>query len=71
MHWTNQASTPQPCVVVVAAGENPMATLGLVAFTALIAAQFLSVVFAAQYRTGLPASDDSHSQGITLIHRVA
>ena len=48
-----------------------MATLGLIAFTALIASQFLAVVFACPYRSGLPASDDSHAQGITLIHRVA
>jgi hypothetical protein len=48
-----------------------MATLGLIAFTALIAAQFLSVVFACRYRAGFPASEDSIRQDITLIHRVA
>ena len=46
-----------------------MATLGLIAFTALIASQFLAVVFAYRYRNGSPAADDSHAQGITLIHR--
>ena len=29
--------------------EDTMATLGMIAFTGLIAAQFLSVVYAAQY----------------------
>ncbi len=48
-----------------------MATLGLVAFTALITAQFLAVVFAYQYCTGFPAANDSHAESITLIHRVA
>jgi hypothetical protein len=35
-----------------------MATLGLIAFTALIAAQFLSVVYAARYRSAVPVRID-------------
>jgi len=35
-----------------------MAALGLIAFTALIAAQFLSVVYAAQYGTAIPVRTD-------------
>jgi hypothetical protein len=35
--------------------ETPMATLGLIPFTAVIAAQFLAVVFARQYRAGSAA----------------
>jgi hypothetical protein len=48
-----------------------MATLGLIAFTVLIAAQFSAAVAARRYRTGFPASDASHTQDVTLIHRVA
>jgi len=35
-----------------------MATLGLIAFTALIAAQFLSVVYAAHYGSAIPVRAD-------------
>jgi hypothetical protein len=35
-----------------------MATLGLIAFTALIAAQFLSVVYAARYGTAIEVRAD-------------
>ena len=44
--------------------------LDLLAFSGLIAAQFLAVVVVYQYRTGFPAWHDSHPQGATLIHRV-
>ena len=45
--------------------------LGLLAFSGLIAAQFLAVVFAYQYRHGFPAWHDIKPQGITLVRRVA
>jgi len=35
-----------------------MATLGLIAFTALIAAQFLSVVYAARYGSAIEVRAD-------------
>jgi len=45
--------------------------LASLAFAGLIAAQFLAVVVACQYRKGVPAFPDLHPQGITLIHRAA
>jgi hypothetical protein len=46
--------------------------LALLAFSGLIAAQFLAVVFAGQYRTGSPAPHEPNPQGATaLIHRAA
>jgi hypothetical protein len=45
--------------------------IDLLAFSGLIAAQFLGVVVAYQYRTGFPAWHDSHPQRITMIRRVA
>jgi len=42
--------------------------LDLLAFSGLIAAQFLAVVVVYQYRTGFPAWHDSNPQGATLIH---
>jgi hypothetical protein len=49
-----------------------MATfLPLLAFSGLIAAQFLAVVVAFQYRKGLPASPDINPLAMTLIHRAA
>lgn len=38
--------------------EIPMPTLGLIAFTALIAAQVLSVVYAARYGSAVPVRID-------------
>jgi hypothetical protein len=52
--------------------EDHMANLiDLLAFSGLIAAQFLAVVVAYQYRTGFPAWHDTNPQGTTPIHRVA
>jgi hypothetical protein len=49
-----------------------MATfLAPLAFSGLIAAQFLAVVVAFQYRAGLPTSPDINPLAITLIHRGA
>ena len=49
-----------------------MATLlPLVAFSALIAAQFLAAVFAYQLRTGFPASVATSPPAITVVHRAA
>ena len=49
-----------------------MATfLAPLAFSSLIAAQFLAVVVAFQYRKGLPASPDINPLAMTLIHRAA
>lgn len=45
--------------------------IDLLAFSGLIAAQFLAVVVTYQYRTGFPAWYDIHPQGITPIRRVA
>jgi hypothetical protein len=45
--------------------------LAPLAFSGLIAAQFLAVVVAFQYRNGLPASPDFHPLAVTPIHRVA
>ena len=45
--------------------------LPLVAFSALIAAQFLAVVFAYQLRTGFPASVATSPPAITVVHRAA
>jgi len=45
--------------------------LDLLAFSGLIAAQFLAVVVAYQYRTGFPAWHGSHPQPVPLIRRVA
>ncbi len=45
--------------------------LDSIAFSGLIAAQFLAVVAAYQYRTGFPAWPDSRPQRITLVRRVA
>ena len=45
--------------------------IDLLAFSGLIAAQFLAVVCAYQYRNGFPAWHDIHPQGITPIRRVA
>jgi hypothetical protein len=47
------------------------AFLAPLAFSGLIAAQFLAVVAAFQYRNGLPASPDMPPLAITLIHRAA
>jgi hypothetical protein len=41
--------SPRPAPRAGSGREAPMATLGLIAFTGLIAAQFLSVVYAANY----------------------
>jgi hypothetical protein len=43
----------------------------LLAFSGLIAAPFLAVVVAYQFRTGFPAWQDLNPKGITLIRRVA
>jgi len=52
--------------------EDHMANLMiLLAFSGLIAAQFLAVVVVYQYRTGFPTWQDRNPQGVTLIHRVA
>lgn len=45
--------------------------IDLLAFSGLIAAQFLAVVVTYQYRNGFPAWHDIHPQGITMIRRVA
>ncbi len=45
--------------------------IDLLAFSGLIAAQFLAVVATYQYRTGFPAWHDINPQRITLIRRVA
>jgi hypothetical protein len=45
--------------------------LHLLAFSALIAAQFLAVVVVYQYRTGFPSWHDSTPQGVTLVHHAA
>ena len=45
--------------------------IDLLAFSGLIAAQFLAVVVAYQYRNGFPGWHDSNPQGITLVRRVA
>lgn len=45
--------------------------LASLAFAGLIAAQFLAVVVARQYRRGVPARPSVHPQRITLIHRAA
>jgi len=52
--------------------EDRMANLlDILAFSGLIAAQFLAVVVVYQYRTGFPAFSGSHPQRVTLIRRVA
>jgi hypothetical protein len=52
--------------------EDHMANfIDLLAFYGMIAAQFLAVVVAYQYRTGFPAWHDSHPRGIPLVRRVA
>jgi hypothetical protein len=38
--------------------EKNMATLGLIAFSGLIAAQFLSVIYAARYSSALAVRSD-------------
>ena len=43
--------------------------LDLLAFSGLIAAQFLAVVVVYQYHTGFPAWHDSSPEGATLVHR--
>jgi hypothetical protein len=45
--------------------------LDFLAFSGLIAAQFLAVVVTYQYRTGFPAWHDMHPQHITPIRRIA
>ena len=47
------------------------AYLAPLAFSGLIAAQFLAVVVAFQYRKGFPASPDINPLATTLIHRAA
>jgi hypothetical protein len=52
--------------------EDHMADfIDLLAFSGLIAAQFLAVVVTYHYRTGFPAWNDIYPQRITLIRRVA
>ncbi len=45
--------------------------LALLAFSGLIAAQFLAAVFARQYRAGLPSAQPEARRRITLIRRAA
>ena len=45
--------------------------IDLLAFSGLIAAQFLAVVVTYQHRTGFPTWQGSNPQGVTLIHRAA
>jgi len=45
--------------------------LAPLAFSGLIAAQFLAVVAAFQYRKGFPTSPDYDPLAVTLIHRAA
>jgi hypothetical protein len=45
--------------------------LDLLAFSALIAAQFLAAVVVYQYRTGFPAWHDNPPRAIRLVHHAA
>lgn len=47
------------------------AFLAPLAFSGLIAAQFLAIVVAVQYRAGFTASPDISPLATTLIHRAA